>query len=109
MPRRRRSPKSQSTSRLGSELSAVINRVRSAFGPISMRAPATRPQIKQAGQVIDQTARQLLRGEADLSTWYRVLRQYENTWMIELESVRGAQAVSKMGAAQSDAAPRCAA
>ena len=104
MQRRRRSPRSQSTSRLGSELSAVINRVRSAFGPISMRDPATRPQIKQAEQVVDQTARQLLRGEADLSTWYRALRQYEDIWMLELESARGAQ-----GASPSDAAPRCAA
>ena len=92
MKRQRISPRSQSISRLGSELSAVINRVRSAFGPIPMRGPATCPEIKQAEKVVDQTARQLLRGEADLSTWYRVLRQYEHTWMLELESARGTNA-----------------
>ena len=74
------------------QLSAVINRVRSAFGPIPMRGSATRPQVQRAEKVVDQTARQLLRGEADLSAWYRVLRQYEDAWMLELERVRGARA-----------------
>ena len=36
---------SPSVSRLGGELSAVINRVRSAFGPIPMRGSATRPRF----------------------------------------------------------------
>lgn len=92
MKRQRISPRSRSAARLGSELSAVINRVRSAFGPISMRGPAAGPEIKRAEQIVDQTARQLLRGEADLNAWYRVLRQYEQTWMVELESARGVQA-----------------
>ncbi len=92
MKRQRISPRSPSVSRLGSELSAVLNRVRSAFGSIPMSGPAACPEIKQAEQVVDQTARQLLRGEANLSTWYRVLRQYEHTWMLELESARGRQA-----------------
>ena len=92
MKRQRISPRSPSVSRLGSELSAVINRVRSAFGPISMRDPAACSEIKQAEQVVNQTARQLLRGEADLSTWYRVLRQHEHTWMLELERARDTQA-----------------
>ena len=82
-------PTSPSISHLGGELSAVINRVRSAFGPISMHGSAARPQVQRAEQVVDQTARQLLRGEADLSAWYRVLRQYEDAWMLELERVRG--------------------
>ena len=82
---------SLSVSRLGGELSAVINRVRSAFGPIPMHGSAARPRVKRAEQVVDQTARQLLRGEADLSAWYQVLRQYEDAWMLELERVRGAQ------------------
>ena len=77
MKRQRISLRSPSVSRLGSELSAVINRVRSAFGSISMSGPAACAEIKQAEQVVDQTACQMLRGEADLSTWYRILRQYE--------------------------------
>ena len=46
--------------------------------------------------------RQLLRGGADLRTWYRVLRQYEDTWMVELAALRGARA-------RGDALSRCAA
>jgi len=91
MHKQRAFPMSPSVSRLGGELSAVINRVRSAFGPISMHGSAARPQVQRAEQVVDQTARQLLRGEADLSAWYRVLRQYEDAWMLELERVRGAR------------------
>ena len=102
MQRRHLSSKSQSAARLGSELSAVINRIRSAFGPISMRGPADQPKIKRAEQAVDQTARQLLRGEADLRTWYRVLRQYEDTWMVELAALRGARA-------RGDVLSRCAA
>ena len=78
--------------RLGGELSAVINRVRRAFGPIPMREPATRPEIKQAERMVDQAARQLLRGEVDLSAWYRALRRYEDTWMLQLEELRSAEA-----------------
>ncbi|MDE2703986.1 MAG: hypothetical protein OXI35_02895 [Gemmatimonadota bacterium] len=85
-------PTSPSISRLGGELSAVINRVRSAFGPIPMLGSAARPRVQRAEQVVDQTARQLLRGETDLSAWYRVLRQYEDAWMLELERARGARA-----------------
>ncbi len=85
-------PTSPSISRLGGELSAVINRVRSAFGPIPMRGSATRPRVQRAQQIVDQTARQLLRGEADLNAWYRVLRQYEDAWMLELEKVRDIRA-----------------
>ena len=92
MHRQRAFPMSPSVSRLGGELSAVINRVRSAFGPIPMHGAAARPQVQRAEQVVDQTARLLLRGEADLSAWYRVLRQYEDAWMLELEKVRGARA-----------------
>ena len=77
-----------STSRLGSEVSAVINRVRRAFGPISMRGSADLPQIHQAEKIVDQTARQLLRGEADLSAWYSALRRYEETWMGRLEQLQ---------------------
>lgn len=92
MHRQRAFLTSPSISRLGGELSAVINRVRSAFGPIPMHGSAARPQVQRAEKIVDQTARQLLRGEADLSAWYRVLRQYEDAWMLELERVRGARA-----------------
>ncbi len=74
--------------RLGGELSAVINRVRRAFGPISMQGPASRPEIRQAEKVVDQTARRLLRGESDLSAWYLALRKYEETWMLQLDQLR---------------------
>ena len=57
MRRQRRFRRSHSASRLGSELSAVINRVRSAFGSISMRVPAARPEIQNAEKVVDQTRR----------------------------------------------------
>ena len=77
-----------SIARLGSELSAVINRVRRAFGPVSMRPMADLPQIRQAEEQVDQTARLLLRGEADLRTWYRMLRLYEDTWMGQLRQMR---------------------
>ena len=77
-----------SIARLSSDLCAVINRVRRAFGLHSMRAFAVRPSIRQAEQHIDHTARQLLRGEADLRDWHRALCQYETSWMIELETLR---------------------
>lgn len=79
-----------SISRLGSEVCAVINRVRRSFGPIPMRGSAALPQVRRAEQVVDQAARQLLRGEADLRTWYCALRQYEDTWMGQLELLRSA-------------------
>ncbi len=77
-----------SIARLSSDICAVINRVRLAFGSHSMRAFAARPSIRQAERTIDQVARQLLRGEADLRAWHRALRQYETRWMIELELLR---------------------
>jgi len=92
MHRQRTFSTSPSISHLGGELSAVINRVRSAFGPIPMCSSAARPQVQRAEKVVDQTARQLLRGEADLSAWYRVLRQYEDAWMLELKRLRDARA-----------------
>ena len=74
--------------RLGGELSAVINRVRHAFGPISMREPASCSEIRQAEKAVDQIARRLLRGESDLTAWYLALRKYEETWMLQLDLLR---------------------
>ena len=84
--------RARSVADLGSELSAVINRVRNAFGSMPMRRFATLTAVQEAEQAVDRTARQFLRGEAGLSAWYRVLRQYEETWMLELERVRSVQA-----------------
>ena len=47
MKRQRISLRSPSVSRLSSELSPVINRVRSAFGSESMSGPAACPETKQ--------------------------------------------------------------
>ncbi len=92
MKRRQISLRTRSVADLGSELSAVINRVRNGFGSISMRRCATLPAVQEAEQAVDRTARQFLRGEVSLSTWYRVLRQYEETWMLELERARSVRA-----------------
>lgn len=74
--------------RLGGELSAVINRVRRAFGPLSMRESALHPEIRKAEQLVDQAARRCLRGEAEPTAWYRALRQYEECWMLQLDQLR---------------------
>ena len=47
MKRQRISLRSPSASRVGSELSPVINRVRSAFGSVSMSGAVACPEIKQ--------------------------------------------------------------
>ena len=75
---------------LGDELSAVINRVRRAFGPIPMAGIAVRPEVEQAEQAIEQAAGQLRRGEIDLEAWRQALNQYENTWMLLLVEQRRA-------------------
>ena len=59
---------------------------------LPMRGFATLPAVQEAEQAVDRTARQLLRGEAGLSAWYRVLRQYEEAWMLELERARNVRA-----------------
>ncbi len=78
--------------RLGNELSAVINRVRQAFGPISMRHIAERWEIRQAEQVVNGVARRLQGGECDWTEWDQALRDYEQAWMNLLDEARGAQA-----------------
>jgi len=78
--------------RLGGELSSVINRVRRAFGPFSMRDSSTRPEIRRVEEAVDQVARGLLRGDVELTDWYRALRQYEDTWMVQLEMMRRMEA-----------------
>jgi hypothetical protein len=73
---------------LGGDLSAVINRVRQAFGPLSMRDSASLPEIQQAAGLVDRTARLLLRDEADLTAWRRALCSYEKAWMLRLDQLR---------------------
>ena len=79
-------------SRLGDELSAVINRVRQAFGPIPMWEAAARPQVVQAERAVNLVAGQLQRGESDMAAWHRALCRYERTWMSLLDELRGAAA-----------------
>lgn len=67
--------------RLSSQLSAVINRVRRAFGPISMADMARRPEVIQAEARISAMAWQVAQGERDLGAWRRALEEYEGVWM----------------------------
>lgn len=77
-----------SISRFSLDVCAVINRVRSAYGPRSMREAAAHVSIQRAESEIDRTLRQLLQAEADLSAWLRMLRQYETCWMELLAAKR---------------------
>jgi hypothetical protein len=80
-----------SPSRLGEELSAVINRVRRAFGPIPMWGAASKPQVGRAEQALERVAGQLLCGEVDGTTWHQALLEYECMWMALLDQLRGAE------------------
>ena len=77
-----------SPAQLGQELSAVINRVRQAFGPIPMWGAASRPQVGRAEQALERVAGQLLCGEVDSSAWQQALREYERMWMALLDELR---------------------
>ena len=77
-----------SPAQLGQELSAVINRVRQAFGPIPMGEAASRPQVPRAEQALERVAGRLLCGEVDRSAWQQALRQYECMWMTLLDELR---------------------
>lgn len=70
-----------SLARLGAELSAVINRVRRAFGPVSMADLAGRPEILQAERQVTLVAWQVVRGQQAPEAWQQVLAQYEACWM----------------------------
>ena len=81
-----------SLTRLGDELSAVINRVRRAFGASSMAELASRPEILQAEQQVALVARQLARGEQAAERWTQVLAEYEGCWMSLLGAGRANRA-----------------
>lgn len=78
--------------RLGAELSAVINRVRRAFGPVSMAEFAGRPEILQAERQVTMVAWQVVRGQQRPEAWQQVLAQYEACWMQVLGTVRASRA-----------------
>ena len=80
---------SYSLSRLGNELSVVINRIRHAFGPVSMQELARRPQIRQAEQAVNVEAWRYQRGQSNQIQWQQALDDYENAWMRLLDEVRG--------------------
>lgn len=66
---------------LAAELSAVINRVRRAFGPVPMADLAGRPEILQAEHQVALVAWQVVRGQQAPEAWRQVLAQYEACWM----------------------------
>ena len=89
---RKRRIASCSLARLGAELSAVINRVRQAFGPVSMAELAGHPEILQAESQVALVARQLMRGEQVAERWSQVLAKYERCWMSLLGAGRASRA-----------------
>ena len=78
--------------RLGAELSAVINRVRRAFGPVSMADFAGRPEILQAERQVTMVAWQVVRGLQQPEAWHQALAQYEACWMQLLGAGRASRA-----------------
>ena len=75
-------------SRLGNELSCVINRVRRAYGPLSMAEVARSTQMKRAEAQVNRAAWDLQRGLGDSRQWHEVLCQYEAVWMDLLDQIR---------------------
>ena len=81
-----------SPTRLGAELSAVINRVRRAFGPVSMADFAGRPEILQAERQVALVAWQVAQGLQQPEAWGQALAQYEACWMQLLGASRASRA-----------------
>lgn len=77
---------------LGAELSAVINRIRRAFGPVSMADFAGRPEILQAERQVNLAAYQVARGERQPEVWRQALAHYEACWMQLLGASRASRA-----------------
>lgn len=89
---RKRRITSCSLTPLSAELSAVINRVRRAFGPVSMAELARHPEIFQAEQEVALVAGQVARGEQGKARWAQVLVHYEGCWMSLLSAGRTSRA-----------------
>lgn len=77
---------------LGAELSVVINRVRRAFGPVSMADFSGRPEIIQAERQVNLIAWQVARGERLPEVWQQALAHYEACWMQLLGASRASRA-----------------
>jgi hypothetical protein len=73
---------------LGTELSFVINRVRRAYGPVSMASVSDSSQVQQAERAINQTAQGVRAGYNGQCDWQKVLREYEAVWMDLLVQIR---------------------
>ena len=80
--------KSRSLSRFCNDVSAVLNRVRIAFGSLSMKAVANRPEVKAAEVTIERAARLVRGGEEGLDVWQGALIVYEATWMAVLRELQ---------------------
>ena len=83
-----RRPRANSLVQLADDVSAVINRVRRAFGTIPMGPVASRPEIAQAEEAVNQAALHLRGGQTDWSGWRQALYEYEALWMALLDEVR---------------------
>ena len=79
--RSRLSPRDQKLYRLANQVSAVINRVRRAYGSTSMSTFSARAEVQQAEQQINQMACRLLGGKSTMTDWYQTLKDYEALWM----------------------------
>ena len=73
---------------LGNELSCVINRVRRAYGTLSMAEVARCTQMKRAEDQVNRAAWDLQRGLSDSRQWHEVLCRYEAVWMDLLGQIR---------------------
>lgn len=73
---------------LSNELSCVINRVRRAYGPLSMAEVARSTQMKRAEDQVNRAAWDLQRGLGDSRRWHEVLCEYEAVWMDLLDQIR---------------------
>jgi hypothetical protein len=81
-----------SLSYLGAELSGVINRVRRAFGPVSMADFAGRPEVLQAARQVNLVAWHVAQGERQPEVWQQALAPCESCWMQLLGASRASRA-----------------
>lgn len=85
---KRIAPKPVSTIRFCQDISEVINRVRTAFGNIPMKAVSDLPEIKAAQATVERAARLVLSGREDVAVWRGALIIYESTWLFALRKLQ---------------------
>ena len=85
---KRTASKPVSTIRFCEDVSEVINRVRTAFGSIPMKAVSDLPEIKAAQTTVERTARLVLNGIEDMAMWRGALIVYETTWLSALRTLQ---------------------